>query len=571
MTTISAAAFGFGAGQTGITNRDAINNALSYVESLGGGVVTLPAGTFNLFDGQFSYANYPGANGLANFPDSGPNNIWNNSILLPSNCTLRGSGREATKLVAVANSNSYFILPKNYRTSPPETFYATYNSCIEDLTIDGNSSNQINVPVEQYGNVTIYSGGVVSGIRLRCNKGVVRNVGVTNMVWDGIIFETSDMPLVENCYTYANKKDGIYFSACTDIQALGNLSYDNAFFGIAVANCQGGTVTGNTATRNIYGGIGFSRFTKRIDVIGNNCALNRGHGIAATLDGYPNETGICESVISGNDCSYSGRTTINGTIYERKGIFLVRSDDNLIADNRVAFTGASGIHLINSNRNTVNSNKIYGTGRYSGSGERFGIQITTWDAGDVCKDNTLSMNDIDDDSVSPTTVHSIYANAGVTGLVGLYNVLGNASSSNINVPSSSRQIAWMKSQNRLLVINADLVAPAAPTLQVVSGQSGAITNVSSSTKAPTLETITYWLTFTFTPSAATTPYTAFVLNGLPTGQYVLQSVDCGAVNLNTGVPISAAYRLNDGTVYLQIANTNPLEVHVTVKMALNNS
>lgn len=555
MTTISATAFGFGAGQSGVTNRNAINNALLHVESLGGGVVTLPAGTFDILDGQYTYANYPGSGGKPNFPTSGPNNIYNNCIQLPSKCTLRGSGREATKLVAVADSNWYLIMNKGWTfpvTSP------TNDSCIEDLTLDGNNGNQI---IEEWSLAWAGIGGIASGVRLNCHNMLIRNVASINNVWNGLIIEQGNKPTIENCYTHANLKAGIYFSGCTDISARGNFSYDNST-GLSLGGVTGGTVSGNRFGNNSASGIAIARDTARLVISGNDCTFNTGHAISATKDASETNT-VFDSIISDNDCSYAGRATIGGSIGHRVGIFLFAADNNLISGNKIHLPGGPGIALSDSKRNKVTANKIYGAGTYGTGGGAlpYGIYVGATAPGDSAG-NTLSANDIDD-SGSPTTVTAIWSDANVTDLVGMYNILGAASSSLISVASTCPQVNWMKTQNRLLKNNVNLVPPAAPTLVYNSGQTGTLTSASTVSNA-TMETITYWLTYEFTPGVAA-GFSAFVLNGLP-GGYTLQSVDTSALDMATGLPITTTYRTNQGMIYYYIAAANLSEIYITIKL-----
>lgn len=399
---------------------------LVYGDPIKGGIVTLPAGTFDILDGQYTSGNYAGSG----FPLSGANSIFNNTIKLPSNCTLRGAGRDATKLVAVANSNWYLIMSKDWNS---ETAVKTSNSCIEELTLDGNRSNQITA------SGSYSSGGVASGTRLRCDGPVVRNVGVTNMVMNGIEFESSQIPITEKVHAYANGNDGVYYVGCTNLQARGIFAHDNTRGGIGIAGCEGGAVTGNICTRNQSGiVITYGIASKRITISGNNFALNSGSAIVAQT------TGISDSLIVDNDCSYAGRTTVDGTIAEAHGIFLVYSDYNLIVNNKIDYVGGSGINFYECKNNKVTGNRIYGCGQASGAGAPFGIAINALSAG-AAAGNTLSGNDIDDVSGSPTTDYSIWTSSYVTDLIEMYNVLGPASVANTNAPSTCPQINWLKS------------------------------------------------------------------------------------------------------------------------------
>ena len=493
---VSAVDFGLNYRADGITNRDALNAALNYVSDLGGGVVTIPAGTFEILDGKYTIENYPGdiaydGTPLPNFPISGLDNIYYNSIMVPSSCTLRGAGRNVTTLRAVDNSNWYLVTSAGIAEG-----LITTGSAVENLTLDCNREGQIRYD-HNWNLAANYAGGGQSGILFFSNEGRVQNVAVTDAVWNGIIMTISDQPTVKDCYVYSNGKAGIYFSDCTEIICTGNTVRDCVAEGLALAYVRGGVVNGNIFTDNKGAGINVARANKNLTITGNSCILNAGGGFLATQDAHEFIFTINNSVISGNDFSYAGRRTIDGSTSGAPGMLMYEAHDNFIANNKVSYSGGPGIILTNSSRNTITENKIYGPGKapdgimmpvdviYDADlpdgyeiefGPAYGICIV-YDlelAGYVdfgiiggtgtCEGNIVSFNDINDDAVgtnmysaifagpmNTTNPYAVYANNDdVVNLTVLFNVIGNTTGPAVILPVDCNYINWEKPSNQLV-------------------------------------------------------------------------------------------------------------------------
>lgn len=159
----------FGASNTSnFDSTTAIQDAIDYASSLGGGIVTLPPG------------------------------LWRTSstLFLKKNVTLQGAGLDTTTIQIFSDTNATIIeLETNaWKTTPT-------NQRIKDLTLNGNKTSQI--AGEWHG---IFAGTSVEGT-------IIDNVKVHNCKGDGIKYVNSHRNRLMNAHFLNNDGNGIHLTS----------------------------------------------------------------------------------------------------------------------------------------------------------------------------------------------------------------------------------------------------------------------------------------------------------------------------------------------------------------------
>ena len=179
-----------------------IQAAVDYVKRLGGGTVRILPGTYTL----------------------------RNSIYLPSKLRLIGSGPEsiitknASETIAITDDSDWYdqeitlastgdfkvgdgvvLQTKNPHNGSTDVIKRSLiaksgNRSIEELTLDGNGSNNANLNGNYGGCIFLQD----------CNRYTVRDVEARNYNGDGISFQICHDVVVENCHSHDNKNLGVH-------------------------------------------------------------------------------------------------------------------------------------------------------------------------------------------------------------------------------------------------------------------------------------------------------------------------------------------------------------------------
>lgn len=368
-----------------------INEALAYVNTLGGGRVILKQGTYTLADPIV----FPG------------NNIW-----------LRGMGRstiingnglaDGENAIELVNRDSCAIKKLAIEISTAVgTRHCIFandgcdNLIIFDITIIDSDSDGVHIEgtqvidihirglrvldVDGYGiyvgidaanwcdrimidGAQILSAGII-GIRLgRCRYSEISNSSVATSGQTGITLDACEYCDISNCLSIANTQHGILLAGAVHCLTEGCNASLNGYHGIYLDDSDECSLTGNVCTDNggdlvtpLYDGIYIDADSTNNNAVGNHCCINDRYGIG--VDGARNNLvgneiyinnmhGIyinaAECKVSGNYVYHSG-SHLDGTYH---GIDLSGSADrcaingNYIED--VAADGETqedGIHL----------------------------------------------------------------------------------------------------------------------------------------------------------------------------------------------------------------------------------
>lgn len=170
----------FGAAGDGVTDDSAaIQAAITYVSSLGGGIVELPAGTY-----------YKPATSV--------------QIIPKSNVTLRGAGQGATILKHDDTTGTHRYL------GSVSSGDACSNFAIENLTFEGMWSSSLNSNGLQISELWYITNLRITNVEVRKS----RAMGITGWYCNGVS--------VTDCYVHETNGDGIAFWDSSDVRVIGN-------------------------------------------------------------------------------------------------------------------------------------------------------------------------------------------------------------------------------------------------------------------------------------------------------------------------------------------------------------
>lgn len=343
----------------------AINDAITACNAAGGGIVTIPEGTYIIGSG---------------------------GVVLKSNVILRGVGYSSSLKLKDATTANVIYYPGSQIS----------RAGIEYLQVDGNKSGQSNgVDLEQYGvavngsdcwmdHVWIHdtqrSATFLTGPRWDISHVYVKDAGKAGA--GGSIIGRSGIVLGDSVATTSSRVHDCFVDTVLE---HGIKLYDGTTDS-SVENCL---VTGS-GDRGIYIEGGDS-----VSVIGNQCYSNAVCGIFIGASGH-----------AGNDCVVSGNTIRNTTGH---GILLTAQAGGVVSGNSVNGSSQYGIYATDSSRVTVSGNECHGNGTSGGyagislyqssncsitgnvssnngtTGSR-GYGIYTWDGGTASINNVISGN-----------------------------------------------------------------------------------------------------------------------------------------------------------------------------------
>lgn len=277
-------------------------------------------------------------------------------ISIPANITLRGVSRDKTILKLVDNAT--FQTSGKYQM----VSIAGNNAIIENLTIDGNSTNQAE---NYYG---IFNGGY--------NNVSVNNINVINVKYRGIVMSSGDYCVVDNCYLSTIGDIGILFES----------------------QCKYGRITNNYILNSTSHAVNINTNNTQILVYGN-IAINSGEGgfwaeASNTVVKFINNISINSKIEGFQITDSESCEIINNIVWGTTADFGIStwgySNDCAnakIVGNTVYNSFKDGIHIRNSKYTKVTNNHIY---RCCTGGGGNGITIAEANAtGDIVSENTV--------------------------------------------------------------------------------------------------------------------------------------------------------------------------------------
>lgn len=369
----------------------AIQECINYVESLGGGIVFLPVGTYKL---------------------------TNHLLIKSSNVIIQGAGNGSTlKVYAPTNA---------IRCNTPDI----ENIILKDFSVNGNGNGLINTGI----------------ILINYAKNfLIENLHIYNTGNDVNGIATSQvgtMGVIRNCHVHNTGKGGIYSSTETAFLIIeNNIVHDvsNSGFDIPGIQVIGGhntrivnNVVYNCPKAGIYAYTG-DNFPNRDDVswgtiiMGNVCYGNkRGIFLDNSLNHFTADDLVAlnvRNIISNNQCYGNTETGIkvdntnnliiaNNLCYENtsgsagSGIFISRSKHLIIEGNILMDNTYSGIIFNGIGFSTITGNRSY---NYLTSQGR-GILFQTSESTDLIITNNYLKGDITNISGASLLLNSITAN-----------------------------------------------------------------------------------------------------------------------------------------------------------------
>jgi parallel beta-helix repeat protein len=341
----------------------AIQAALDAAAEAGGGIVTVPAGTFIV---------------------SGTGHAAAGALQVSANTELRGAGMGET-VIKLADGSSVKIsgLIRTTPSGDPE-----HDIVIRDLTVDGNKANttgEVDGIMTGYkpgdpdyeDNILIDSVEVMNCSRIGFNPHeqthnlTVRNCVAHDNDWDGFVADYCEQAVYENNVAYDNGRHGFnVVTRSSDVILRDNVSYGNAEDGIVVQRGSADTT-----------------YTQRV-LVENNLVYDNGiHGIELKR---VNDSQVLDNTIRDNGedgihVEASWRNVIAGNLIENNsraesgkhdGIEIGRytgsdpgprtAGDNLVIDNVISADEARGDNAISEDRTGVSGN-VFAGNSWSGS------------------------------------------------------------------------------------------------------------------------------------------------------------------------------------------------------------
>ena len=212
-----------------------------------------------------------------------------------------------------------------------------------DLTIEGIAHELATGTDDDYPIINGNQAGHVITIQAsacRLSTCIIQNSG-HGLLDAGILVQSSDASLISN--GIVGNHYGILVNNCTHATIQGNYLLSNTMDGIYLLYTQNNMITSNVIKENGFQGI-FMWDAQDNSITDNTLSLNGKDGIH--LRGTCNDNDITTNTIHSNGID---------------GIKLVEPDvtDNLIHKNAIYSNAWNGIHIINSNTNTLSENIIH--------------------------------------------------------------------------------------------------------------------------------------------------------------------------------------------------------------------
>jgi parallel beta-helix repeat protein len=299
----------------GVEDEVQINAAILSVNSAGGGVVQLNAGTFNVLG----------------------------SVIVKSNVTLRGAGG-ATVIALADNAPSLFLRAGIVRLKDDTLSGAAkrvHHVTLEDFLVDGNRANQVpNTDDKKFG---VYA----EGDDIVFRRVIARNCegyGFDPHAYQDSI--PSTRVTIENCEAYGNAIDGFTLDMVANGTFVRNYSHDNDRHGInLVTSSRDVTISECRSIRNGATGLMAQNGARRIAIQTSEFTNNALEGLLLR---------------DADACVISGNTFTNNT---RSGIVLRLADSTTVSGNTLneSAAGAVGravVLLDSALVNTVRSNTL---------------------------------------------------------------------------------------------------------------------------------------------------------------------------------------------------------------------
>lgn len=319
----------------GVNDEAEINTALEVANQLGGGMVLLLEGTFNV----------------------------GRTIRVPSNTTLAGQGLGT---VIKLQDNAKVDIINNYNTTRGNT-----KITVRDLTIDGNMNNNSGVYYSSIGFSNVMHLYIVRvrmvncyghGFYLTgCSHGSVDSCYVYGNGGSGIYLYDCGLLAISNNYCSSNIGSGIIASVTTSCTLTNNICTNNRYNGIYIATSDNNIVANNVVRGNKYEGIALYDYTWYCVVTGNTSTLNGANGIYLSGNCWHN-------IVTGNLCAennQNGYTGVYGSnIYLSSSSSYNNIQNNICRAGERSYKPRYGIAISSSNcnGNMITNNDLYSSG-----------------------------------------------------------------------------------------------------------------------------------------------------------------------------------------------------------------
>lgn len=333
-----------------------IQAAINYVNSLGGGIVFVKMGTYNL----------------------------SSNLLVKNNVSLNGDGR-----------NSILYLNNNVNLPVIIIDNTVIRAAVSEFTINGNASN--NTSPGAYGNM---------GIWVNATGTHIYNNNITNVAGNGIEFLGTTNSLVDN-NLINNSGQGIRLTVNSNYNEIINNIIDSNSYGIFVYDngsttyssyynkIIGNTVSNSSGTNGALAqAAGISLTGAPHSLVSNNLVKNNATRGIEVFSGSP------FSIITGNHVISNGSTGID-----------TGPDSNLVISNNVVeLNGGGGIYLSGLLKSVISGNQIINNGQSATStDDQNGItmQENSGSGTEPVNDNIITNNLITDTQGTTTQKYGI--------------------------------------------------------------------------------------------------------------------------------------------------------------------
>ena len=295
--------------------------------------------------------------------------------------------------IRIENSNNNTISENNASNNDNAGIYLCYSN---NHNLSGNLMNFCGISLK--GSLVEMASHSIDNTNLVYNKPVYYYVnetglGSSNFTGAGQIILINCNNSIISGFNLSNGTTGIHLYYSNNNTLSGNTASNNIYFGIHLSDSYNNMLSGNTANNNMYGML-LSSSDKNM-LSGNRAYSNNLGGIAL---GSSNNNTLWGNTVNTNDdygiyLGGSSNNTISGNTANNNhyGIYLDNSDNNTFSGNNASNNNNSGIFLDRSNSNNTFSgnnanNNYYGillsssdTNRFSGNTIRdnnyYGIYI----------------------------------------------------------------------------------------------------------------------------------------------------------------------------------------------------
>jgi len=226
-----------------------------------------------------------------------------------------------------------------------------------------------------------------AGIEFNATRfGRVKNVSSSFQNEYGIVLDSSEYLIIDNCYLVSNGMCAIYVERTNYTTITNNTLINNSYYGISIESCRNLTITNNMMFND---GIWLSTWDWELEdyyfdthIIDTSNTIN-----GKPVYYYAHQTGLTVPAGAGQvilascqDMVVSGQTCNDGDM----GIILAYTNDSIVSNNTANYN-QRGFTMIGSSRNLIENNTI-------NSNEQRGMRINPQSNNNTIANNSVSHN-----------------------------------------------------------------------------------------------------------------------------------------------------------------------------------